>query len=242
MGLDRTCNLHQQLLGYVADSAAQVVQDRRGGKLHDTGKVLVLQVVGRVQAAAGEEGKLDAGGKQDAETHFQIQLVQFLQKAAFCVIGKVCQTVPVGFPHHAAGGLHQLFAQVVLLDGAAPLFQRRQHRALVLLPQLPQVRFPRPPHRAGVRVVVQIFQIRAAIAFADDRNAGRPGLDPAVHGVVPQLHVRAGYRIRALCVDQQLVVIGIFIKTGGGGQVFFPVLHILRHRSGGLVRQLGYIP
>ena len=242
MGLDRARDPHQQLPGYVAGGAAQVVQDRRGGELHDAGKVLVLQVVGRVQSAAGEEGKLNAGSKQTAEAHLQIQLIQLLQKAVLHVVGKVCEMIPVGFPHHAAGGLHQLFAQVALLDGTALLLQRRQHRALVFLPQLPQVRFPCPPHRAGVRVVVQVFQIRAAIVRSDHRNGGGPGLAPAVHGVVPQLHIRAGYRVRALRVDQQLVVIGIFIKTGGSGQVFFPAFHILRHRSGGLVRQLRHIP
>lgn len=98
MGFDRARNPHQQLPGYVAGGAAQVMQDRRGGELHDTGKVLVLQVVGRVQAAAGEEGKLDAGGKQAAEAHLQIQLIQFLQKAVLHVVGKVCEMIPTGFP------------------------------------------------------------------------------------------------------------------------------------------------
>ena len=201
MGLDRPFNPHQKLLCHIAGGAAQVVQDGGGGEFHDTGKVLILQIVGRVQAAAGEQGELDAGGEQASEAHLQIQLVQLLQEAVFCVIGEVCQVVPVGLPHHAPGSLHQLVAQVTFLHGAAPLFQRGQHSRVVFLPQLPQVRFPRPPHRAGVRVVEQVLQMGPAIALADNRDAGGPCLDPAVHGVVPQLHIRTGYRIRALGVD-----------------------------------------
>ena len=122
MGLDRPFDPHQQFLGHIAGGAAQVVQDGGGGELHDTGKILVLQIVGRVQAAAGEQGELDAGGEQASEAHLQIQLVQLLQEAVFRVIGKVCEMVPVGLPHHAPGRLHQLVAQVVFLQGAAPLF------------------------------------------------------------------------------------------------------------------------
>ncbi len=81
----------------------------------------------------------------------------------------------------------------------------------MFLPQLPQVRLPRPPHRAGIRVVEQVLQMGSAIVLADNRDAGGPGLDPAVHGVIPQLHVRTGHRIRALCVNQKLIVIVIFI-------------------------------
>lgn len=130
-----------------------MVQDGGSRELHDAGQVLILQIFRGVQAAAGEQGELDAGGEQASEAHLQIQLVQLLQEAVFRVIGKVCEVVPVGLPHHAPGRLHQLFAQIIFCYGTAPLFQRGQHRVLVFLPQLPQVRLPRPPHRAGVRVV-----------------------------------------------------------------------------------------
>ena len=50
MGLDRPFNPHQKLLGHLAGGAAQVVQDGGGGEFHDTGKVPILQIVGRVQA------------------------------------------------------------------------------------------------------------------------------------------------------------------------------------------------
>lgn len=81
----------------------------------------------------------------------------------------------------------------------------------MFLPQLPQVWLPRSAHRAGVRVVEQVLQMGPSTVLADDGNAGRPRLDPAVHGVIPQLHVRTGHRIRALCVNQKLIVIVIFI-------------------------------
>ena len=211
MGLDRPFDSYQQFLGHIAGGAAQVVQDGGSRELHDAGQVLILQIFRGVQAAAGEQGELDAGGEQVAEAHLQIQLIQLFQKAVLRVIGEVCEMVPVGLPHHAPGRLHQLFTQVVFLQGAAPLFQRGQHRALMFLPQLPQVWLPRSAHRAGVRVVEQVFQMGPSTVLADDGNAGGPGLDPAVHGVIPQLHVRAGHRVRALGIDQKLVIVSIFI-------------------------------
>lgn len=72
-------DLHQHLFGQAAGGIAEMVEDSGGGKLHNTGQVLVLQVVRRVQAAAGQKGELDAGGQQGAKPNLQIQVIQFLQ-------------------------------------------------------------------------------------------------------------------------------------------------------------------
>ena len=41
-----------------------MVKDGGGGKLDNARKVLVLQILAGVQAAAGQEGVLDAGGQE----------------------------------------------------------------------------------------------------------------------------------------------------------------------------------
>lgn len=106
MGLDCPLDPHKQFLGQRTGRTAQVVQHGRRGKLQDTGKVLVLQVVRPVQAAAGEKGKLDAGRQQVPEPHLQVHRVQLFQKAALHVIGQLRQVVTIRFLHCAAGGFH----------------------------------------------------------------------------------------------------------------------------------------
>lgn len=66
-----------------------MVEDGGGGKFTDTLKILIVQIVGGVQPAAGEQGVLDAGCQEIAEAHFQIEVIQPLQKTVLCVIGKV---------------------------------------------------------------------------------------------------------------------------------------------------------
>lgn len=130
-----------------------MVQHSRRGKLQNTGKVLVLQVVRRVQAAAGEKGKLDAGRQQVPEPHLQIQRVQLFQKAALHIIGQLRQVVTIGFLHGAPGGFHQLFPKVAFFHGAALPLQCVYYGGMVFLLYFPKIRLPRPSHRSCVPII-----------------------------------------------------------------------------------------
>ncbi len=129
---------------------------------------------------------MDAGGHKAAKTLPQIEIVQPLQKAALCIIGEVGQMVAVDFLHGAAGHLHDLVPHVPFIDGAIPLFQSGEDSGVVFLAHPPQVRLPRPSHRAGVRNVKDIFQAGLSPSvFSDDRDALGTRLQPAAHGAVP---------------------------------------------------------
>lgn len=153
MGFDCPLDSHKQFLGQCTGCTAQVVQHGRRGKLQDTGKVLVLQVVRPVQAAAGEKGKLDAGRQQVPEPHLQVHRVQLFQKAALHVIGQLRQVVTIRFLHGAAGGFHQLFPKVPLLHGAALLHQCVPYGRMVFLLYFPKIRLPRLSHRSCVPII-----------------------------------------------------------------------------------------
>ncbi|WP_202621041.1 hypothetical protein [Pseudoflavonifractor sp. 524-17] len=215
---DRPANLVQKLHGSPACGVAQVVEDGGGGELGDAGEVPVLQILAGVQAAAGEDGILDAGGERPPEADLQIEFIQLLQQTAPHVIAQVRQIVPVNPVRNAVGLLHELPAKVRFRCGAVPALQRRPNRAIFLRRQFPQVGRPRPPHRAGVGHIEDVLQMRpsAAVLF-DESNALGPGLHPPPHGLVPQLHTGAGGGVRPLGVDQELVVKGIFIEPGGSG-------------------------
>ena len=218
-----------------------MVEDCRGGKFRNARKIFVIQIVQRVQAAAGQEGVLDAGGQKAAETHLQIQFIQFLQQTVLGVIGKVAQTVTVDLIHSMAGQLHDLVPYISLGGGAVPLFQGGEDGGVVFLPHLPQVRLPCPAHRAGVPIVIDILQTGlAAPVFSDDRDTFGTGLDPAAHGAVPQFHAGAGGGVRALGIDQELFIKRVLIEPGGRVQVPHPAVSVPRDGLGGLVRQLRY--
>ena len=204
---DGSSNLHQGFHGNRACGVAQVVEDGGGGKFRNTRKILGIQIVQGGQTTAGQKGVLDAGGHKAAKAHLQIQFVQFLQQTVPGIIGEVAQTVTVDLIHSMAGQLHDLIPYISLGGGAIPLFQSGEDSGVVFLPHLPQVRLPRPAHRAGVRIVIDILQTGLApLVFSDDCDALGTGLDPAAHGAIPQFHGGAGGGVRALGIDQKLFI------------------------------------
>ena len=208
---DRCPDLRQDFLGNRAYGIAQVVENGGSGKLRNALKVLIVQVVHGVQAAAGQKGILDAGGHKPAETHLQIQIVQFFQQAVPGVIGEVPQPLTVHLIHSMDGHIHQLVTNVPARIGAIPFSQGGEDGLVVFLPHLPQVRLTRPPHRAGVRIVENIFQAGPAPpVLADQGDALGAGFHPAAHGPVPQFHAGAGSGVRALGVDQKLLIKRVF--------------------------------
>ena len=144
-----------------------MVEDSRGRKLYDPGEILVLQVVHRVQTAAGEDGVLDAGGQEVPETHFQIEIVQTLQQTALCIVGEVLQMLPVDFIGGAFSLHHERPADILFLRGAVLTLQRPGNSGVVILPKLPQVGRPRPSERAGVRHIKDEFQMWLTTVLAD---------------------------------------------------------------------------
>ena len=179
------------------------MQDGGGGKLGNARKVLVLQVLAGVQAAAGQKGVLDAGGEDVPKADFQIEIVQFLQQTVPCVIAQIFQIVPVGPAHGAFGLLHELPANVRFLAGAVLPLQCLRNRAGLLRRHFPQVGHFCPPDRAGVGYVKDIFQVRPPTsAGPNESDPLGAGLHPPPHSVVPQLHAGAGGGVRALGVDQ----------------------------------------
>ncbi len=158
IGLDGAADFLQQFHRNLAGGVAQVVEDGGGGKLADAPQILVLQIVGGVQAAAGQNGVLDAGGQKVPIAHFQIEVIQSLQKTAFRIIGEVGQIVPVDLPDGAADLFHELIAKVRFLGGAVLPLQSIPDGPILLLVHFPQIRRFRAPDRPGIRHIVNIPQ------------------------------------------------------------------------------------
>jgi len=234
-------DLNQKVLGNLVGSIAQVVEDCRGRKFGDTGKILVLQVVAGVQTAAGQKGVLDAGGQYIPETHLQVEAVQLLQQTVPHVVGQVGELVPVDLTHRPRRQLHELFTDTAVLGGAVLPLQCRHNSGVVLRLHLPQVGRPRAPNRTGVRHIKNVLQMGpSAAVFTDQGDALRTGFHPAPHSVVPQFHAGTGRGVRALGMEQELVIERIFVEPATGVQVPFPTVHASCDFVGGVVCQLGY--
>ena len=196
------------------------MKDGGGGKLRNAPKIFILQVTGRVQAAAFEKSILDAGGQKVLESYFQIEVVQLLQKTARRIAGQIIQMLPVD-----------------LVDSGAVFLPQRLHDGSVMfLPQLPQYGRFASPDRTGIRHIKDVLQPGpAAAVLADEGDSYRPGPDPPPHPLIPQLHTGAGRGIRPLGVDQQLVIEWVFMETRSGVQILLPAGRIPRNGMGGLI-------
>ena len=210
-GLDRPANLIEQFPGHRAGGAAQVVEEVGSGEFGDSRQIAVLHELAGVQAAAGEDGVLDAGGEHVPEAHLQIEVVQLLQQTVLHIVGQIGEAVPVDLVYRPRRQLHELFSNVPVPYGAVPPLQRLQHGGVVVLAHLPQVGRLGPTDGPGVRHVKDVFQGGPTPpVLADEGDALGAGLHPPPHGVVPQLHAGAGGGVGPLGVDQELFVKGIF--------------------------------
>lgn len=98
-----------------------MVENGGGGELGNSRQIAVLHELGRVQAAAGEDGVLDASGEHISEADFQIEIVQFLQQTVLHIIGQIGQAVPVDLVDRPCCQLHELLPDVPVLGGTIPL-------------------------------------------------------------------------------------------------------------------------
>lgn len=136
-GLDGPADFIEHPHGYHAGGIAQVVEDGGGGKLGDAQQILVLQILGGVQTAAGENGILDAGGEHIPKAHLQVEIVQLLQQTVAHIVGQVGQVITVDLVHRSRGQLHQPPADVPAFRGTVSALQRIRHSGVVLLPHFP---------------------------------------------------------------------------------------------------------
>lgn len=128
----------------------------------------------------------------------------------------------------------KLLCQVVFGRSAKPLGERLGHRRLMLRAKLPQEGVAGIFPQAGVGNVEHIPKpgLFAGIIYQSDALGAAPHI-PA-HGVVPEVIFRTGRCVRALGEDHKLLVEGVFIQPGGGGEKCCPSLPAIRQVGGGV--------
>ena len=149
-----------------------MVKHRRRGELGNTLQVGILHIIGRVKAASGEQGILDAGSHEVPKAHLYVEIVQPFQQTVRHVIGEVVQVLPISFTDHTTRLLHKLPADIVFLCRAVLTRKGFRNGCMMLLAQLPQVRHFCTAYRARVAHIKDVLQIGpAAAVLVNQRDA-----------------------------------------------------------------------
>lgn len=198
----------------------------------------MLEIIFRLQAAAGHEGVGDADGGSVAKCYLDVVIIIPLQKTPVNDVEKVILVVFPVSPCDLTGDLFKLVGEAVLPRNAVSLRQGRGHRRLMLRAVLPQ------PGAAGVLLFAGIGNIKD-IAHLVFPGAGVDERDPlgsphhiAAHLLIPQVVLGAGGSVGPLGVDHKLVAVRVFIQTPDSTQEAGPLLVAAGDLMGGVVGKL----
>ena len=84
----RASDLQKCCTACLCGRCAKVGKDGRSIEVRYTSQIILIQIVRRVYTAAGQQFVLGAGANQIAECDLDVEIVQFLQKSAFHLIGQ----------------------------------------------------------------------------------------------------------------------------------------------------------
>ena len=228
-------NLAQHLLTDFADRIAEHSNCIRRIPIKDAHKVLVLKVLLRIKSAARHERVGDAGSGRFSERGPNVKFIVLLKERSVNDTEDVTLVLLPVIRSRLLRDVFDLMHKAVIGRNTEARCQRLRDRLLMARLQLPQVWIARGCAPAGVRNVKHIADIHPTARHRKKRDSLRTAPHISVHRIVPQLIACAGSRLRALCVDHQLILIIVFVQPGGRFKKARPVLIAARQASGGLL-------
>lgn len=144
---------------------------------------------------------------------------------------------PVGMAQQACDRMN-LSCQPFAGGNIIAVFQRGFGSFPVLLRDRPRRKFNRMLSFARIGHVKHVAQLGLAAGGIHQRDALGAAADIAPHLRIPEVVLRAGGRVRALGIDHELFVIGIFVQSGGGFEEVRPFVMAVGNSPGGIIRQL----
>lgn len=202
----RASDLQKCCTACLCGRCAKVGKDSRSIEVRHPSQIFLIQIVRRVYTTAGQQFVLGAGANQIAECDLDVEIVQFLQKTVRFFINEVLCHICTDLQRQLFAGIHQQSAEVCAIT-VKFLSQHFTDRCFMLRAQLPDPRRFAVLDRVGICNIMDIGQIRlAAVAFADESDRCCSGIDPAAHFIIPEPDVSAGSGVRALGVDEELIV------------------------------------
>ena len=235
---DCAADLPQAHLRNVAGGDAKGVDGGRRVEVIDVVKFIGRKKLIRPQAQPGQQHIRHADLQRLPIEHLQIEAVQFLQQAVLPAVAEILQVIRDVVRHGIAAGrahrIHKIFFFGKVAKGGFQRFndlrrKRRVHR--------PDGQRAGKAGRMGVRNVK--IELQAVLPIISEyRNALGPSVDPAAKLPVPALHFKDSGSVRALGIDQDLLVKGAFIVIAGGTEKACPALIAAGNAPHGLIVQL----
>ena len=235
---DRAADLSQAHLRNVAGGDAEGVDGWRRVELIDMAELIGRKIIVCPQTQTGQQHIRHADLQRLPIEHLQIEVVQFLQQAVLPAVVQVLQVV-CDVVHHgvAAGGAYRIDEIFFFSQAAKGGFQRFndfRHKRRV---HRPDGQWAGKAGRIGIRNV-KIEPQTVSPIIPEYRNAFCPSVHPAAKLPVPTLHFKDSGSVRALGVDQDLLVKGAFVVIAGGTEKACPALVAAGDAPHGLIVQL----
>ena len=198
----------------------------------------MLESCVRLQATSGQQRVFEAHGGGFAKGSAYVKLIIPFQKTAVNDAADfVLMIQPVISRKLISRGMDLPF-QALAGGRVVAIFQRKPRRLSVFLGEHPRLVLHRVFSFPCVGYVKHIAELGLTARIIHQRDALGAATDIAAHFVVPQIILGAGRRIRALGVDHELFVIGVFIQSRGGFEKARPFLTAVRQAGGGILRKL----
>ncbi len=225
--LDGDADLPQHLLVHLADRRSQRPNRGRGIEIENRHEVLMLEILFRIQSAAGHQGVGNADGGGGLKLDFDVEFIVLLQERTVNDVAEVLLMLVPILTRQLSGHIGELLGKIVTGNTVVAL-QHGRHRPDVLFLQLPQPGGAGMFTGPGVGNIEHIAQAGpvAGIVHQGD-TLGATAHIPS-HFFIPQVVLGAGGGVRALGVNHHLFMGWVFVEAGGSsekGCPFFPASH-----------------
>ena len=188
------------------------------------GKFVQVEIFVRPQAQSCHQHIGHADLQRVPIEHLQIEVIQLLQQAVLPALPQVLQVVCEVIRHGVvAGGAHrvrQIFFFGQVAEGGLQRFDDLRLKGRV---HRPDGQRTGKAGRMGVRNIK--IELQAVLTIITKYgNALGSTVDPAAKLTIPALHLKDRRGVRALSVDQKLLIEGAFVVIAGGAEKARPAL------------------
>lgn len=221
---DRSADLPQAHLCDVAGGDAQGVDGGRRVEFINVGKLIGRKIIVCPQAQPCHQHIGHADLQRVPVERLQIEVVQFLQQAVLPALPQVLQVVREVVRHGiVAGGAHrvrQIFFFGQVAEGGLQRFDDLRLKGRV---HRPDGQWTGKAGRMGIgNIKIELQTVLPVITKYG--NALGSTVDPAAKLTIPALHLKDRRGVRALGVDQKLLIKEAFVIVAGGAEKARPAL------------------
>ncbi|MDD5907501.1 MAG: hypothetical protein PUD76_04000 [Clostridia bacterium] len=236
---DRAADLPQAHLRNIAGGNAQGIDGGRRIEIIHMGKFVRGKILVCLEAQAGQQHIGHADLQRVPVEHLKVQIVQFLQQAVLPAVLQILQVVREVVRHGiVAGGSHRVGQCSFLGKVAKGVFQRFYDCRFKGRVHFPDGQRTEKAGFMGVRhIEVELQDILPVIPKHSDALGST--VYPAAKLPVPAVHFKHRRSIRALGIDQDLLVKGAFVVVTGGTEKACPALIAGGNTFQRMVIQLG---